>query len=212
MEFVTPWEHVYGFLLLRGFSTSDAKAKTKEVLTGLDLWEYRDTITFKLSGGIRQRTLVAMALAADAELYFCDEPTLGLDPVARRKVWKIFQALRRDGKTVLLTTHYMEEAEALSDRLAILHEGRVLASGSVDELRRLVEGRVRVDLGREYPLKQLASYGRVIQQQRTLTVLTDEISSEELVKDAMRKRVRASVRPVSLEEVFLELVSRLEKT
>jgi ABC-2 type transport system ATP-binding protein len=149
-----------------------------------------------------------MALAADADVYFCDEPTLGLDPVARRKVWSVFEALRRAGKTVLLTTHYMEEAEALSERLAILHQGRVLACGSLDELRRLVEGSVRVDVGREFPLKELESYGRVIQQQRSLTVLTDEASSEELVNDALKKSVRISVRPVSLEEVFLELVSR----
>jgi ABC-2 type transport system ATP-binding protein len=208
MEFVTPWEHVYGFLLLRGMSRSDAKLRTRETLAGLDLWEYRDTIAFKLSGGIRQRTLVAMALAADADVYFCDEPTLGLDPVARRKVWSVFEALRRAGKTVLLTTHYMEEAEALSDRLAILHRGRVLACGSLDELRGLVDGSVRVDVGREFPLKELESYGRVIQQQRSLTVLTDEASSEELVNDALKKSVRVSVRPVTLEEVFLELVSR----
>jgi len=208
MEFVTPWEHVYGFLLLRGMSRSDAKLRTRKTLVDLDLWEYRDTIGFKLSGGIRQRTLVAMALATDADIYFCDEPTLGLDPVARRKVWSVFEDLRRAGKTVLLTTHYMEEAEALSDRLAILHRGRVLACGSLEELRRLVNGRIRVDVGLEFPLKELESYGRVIQQQRSLTVLTDEASSEELVNEALKKGVRVSVRPVTLEEVFLELVSR----
>lgn len=210
MEFVTPWEHVYGYLLLRGMSVSDAKARTNDSLEALGLWEHRNTITFKLSGGLRQRTLVAMALAAEADLYFCDEPTLGLDPLARRGVWRIFQAMRREGKTVLLTTHYMDEAEALSDRLAILHEGRVLACGAVEQLRGMVKGRVRVDLGREFPVERLESYGHVITQQKTLTVLTDEGSSEELVRAAVSRGVRASVRPVSLEEVFLELVSRVD--
>jgi len=94
----------------------------------------------KLSGGQRQRLAVACALISDPQLLFLDEPTTGLDPASRREVWEIIRQLRRRGKTVLLTTHYMDEAQRLCDRVAIVDEGRVIALGTPDQLIRSLGG------------------------------------------------------------------------
>lgn len=100
----------------------------------VDLEDKRDEQYKKLSGGLKQRLGVAMALVNDPEIVFLDEPTAGLDPKARREVWNVIKGLKRQEKTVFLTTHYMEEAEVLSDTVTIIHKGRIVASGAPDEL------------------------------------------------------------------------------
>ena len=87
-----------------------------------------------LSGGLKQRLGIAIALVNDPEVVFLDEPTTGLDPRARREVWEVLQGLKKKGKTVILTTHYMEEAELLADRVAIISKGKIIAMGSPEEL------------------------------------------------------------------------------
>lgn len=89
------------------------------------------------SGGMRRRLDIAMSLIGEPQLIFLDEPTTGLDPEARMEVWKIVKELAKDGTTVLLTTQYLEEAEQLADRIAILHEGRIIVSGTLEELKKL---------------------------------------------------------------------------
>jgi ABC-2 type transport system ATP-binding protein len=118
-----------------------------ELLDLLDLGEKRTARTTELSGGQRQRLSVALALVNDPELVFLDEPTTGLDPAARRSLWDIIEDLKAGGKSVLLTTHYLEEAEILCDRVAIMDHGRILELGTVDELvaRRFQERAVRFD-------------------------------------------------------------------
>ncbi|MFI5254224.1 MAG: ABC transporter ATP-binding protein [Candidatus Limnocylindrales bacterium] len=105
-----------------------------EILEALDLGDKRDAQTKNLSGGQRQRLSVALALVNDPELVFLDEPTTGMDPAARRALWEIVRQLQARGKSVLLTTHYMEEAETLCDRLAIMDHGQIRESGTVEEL------------------------------------------------------------------------------
>ena len=101
-----------------------------------DLGAFLDRDTRKLSGGQRQRLLLAIALVNDPELVFLDEPTTGLDPQSRRNFWRLIQGIRRQGKTVLLTTHYMEEAERLCDEVAIMDCGRIVAQDSPEALLR----------------------------------------------------------------------------
>ena len=107
---------------------------TDEVLGQLQLTEKADSWVGKLSGGQRQRLAVATALVCNPKILFLDEPTTGLDPQSRRQLWDIIRAFQRDGGTVLLTTHYMEEAARLCDRVAIMDHGRVIALGSPTEL------------------------------------------------------------------------------
>jgi ABC-2 type transport system ATP-binding protein len=120
---------------------------TADLIEALGLGERKDARSQELSGGQRQRLAVALALVNDPELVFLDEPTTGLDPAARRSLWDLVRDLKADGRTVLLTTHYMEEAEVLCDRLAIMDHGRILEMGTVDELvaKRFQERAVRFD-------------------------------------------------------------------
>ena len=107
---------------------------TDELIEALGLGERKTAQSKELSGGQRQRLAVALALVNDPELVFLDEPTTGLDPAARRALWTLVEDLRASGTSVLLTTHYMEEAEVLCDRLAIMDHGKVLELGTVEEL------------------------------------------------------------------------------
>ncbi len=99
-----------------------------------ELGDKRDVLFKDLSGGLKQRLGIAIALVNDPEVVFLDEPTTGLDPYARRGVWDVLRGLKRRGRTVFLTTHSMEEAELLADTVAIISKGRIVASGSPDEL------------------------------------------------------------------------------
>jgi len=105
-----------------------------EVLEQLQLTEKADSWVGKLSGGQRQRLAVATALVCNPKILFLDEPTTGLDPQSRRQLWDIIRAFQRNGGTVLLTTHYMDEAERLCDRLAIVDHGQIIAEGSPADL------------------------------------------------------------------------------
>jgi ABC-2 type transport system ATP-binding protein len=107
---------------------------SEEVLEQLQLIEKADSWVGKLSGGQRQRLAVATALVCNPKILFLDEPTTGLDPQSRRQLWDIIRAFQRDGGTVLLTTHYMDEAERLCDRLAIVDHGQIIAEGSPSDL------------------------------------------------------------------------------
>ena len=110
------------------------RADIDEIIKTMDLTSHKDMLYRNLSGGLKQRVGVAMALVNDPEIIFLDEPTTGLDPKARREVWEVIAGLRNKGKTVFLTTHYMEEAEYLADHIAIIYKGKIIAEGSLDEL------------------------------------------------------------------------------
>ena len=117
-----------------GFSREKTEAKVCELSKQFSLEEVLDRKAGKLSGGFARRVSIAMALISEPEILFLDEPTLGLDVIARHELWETVRALR--GRvTIVLTTHYMEEAEALSDRIGIMKDGRLLATGSAEELK-----------------------------------------------------------------------------
>jgi ABC-2 type transport system ATP-binding protein len=120
---------------LRLFRSFYTRGRTvEEVLTIVELESKRHTWVGKLSGGQKQRLAIGCALVGTPELLFLDEPTTGLDPQSRRQLWTLLEAFRRDGGTVLLTTHYMEEAEVLCDRVAIVDQGRIIALATPREL------------------------------------------------------------------------------
>ena len=110
------------------------QASIDEIIEAMDLKDEENKLYMNLSGGLKQRVGVAIALVNDPEIIFLDEPTTGLDPKARREVWEVIAGLKNKGKTVFLTTHYMEEAEYLADRITIIHKGKIVAEGTLNDL------------------------------------------------------------------------------
>jgi len=108
----------------------DKRLDAEELIEAVQLQDKRNVWFINLSGGLKQRVGVAISMVSDPELIFLDEPTTGLDPKARREVWEVIRKLKSQNKTVILTTHYMEEAEVLSDRVAIMNEGQFIAKGT----------------------------------------------------------------------------------
>ena len=119
---------------LRGLPARLARRRRDELIADLDMEEHRRKNTDALSGGLRRRVLLGIAAIADPPLLILDEPSVGLDPEARHGLWELLRRYRHEGKTVLLTTHYMEEAEELCDRVAIIQDGSLLALDTVGNL------------------------------------------------------------------------------
>jgi ABC-2 type transport system ATP-binding protein len=131
---------------LYGMNKGAAQKRAQEVLEALDLVGAADRKTGTYSGGMRRRLDVGLGIVHRPHVLFLDEPTTGLDPQARARMWDEIRVLRENGTTVFMTTHYLEEADALADRLAIIDQGRIVAEGTADELKRQVAGDV-VTLG-----------------------------------------------------------------
>ena len=127
---------------LYGMNKADAQKRAAEVLATLDLEEAADRSIGTYSGGMKRRLDVGLGIVHTPAVLFLDEPTTGLDPQARARMWDEIRRLREQGTTVFLTTHYLEEADALADRLAIIDHGEIVAKGTADELKRQVAGDV----------------------------------------------------------------------
>ena len=127
---------------LYGMSRSEARSRASEVLEALDLEAAADRKIGTYSGGMRRRLDIGLGIVHRPAVLFLDEPTTGLDPQARARMWEEIRKLRAAGTTVFLTTHYLEEADALADRLAIIDHGRIVASGTADELKSEIAGDV----------------------------------------------------------------------
>ena len=163
-------------------------------LVGLD--EKRDQRANQLSGGQRRRLDLALALVGDPELVFLDEPTTGFDPAARRTAWDVVRRLRELGKTVLLTTHYLDEAQALADRVAIVKDGRILAEGPPGEL---IAGAAR------YRVSYRLGAELVERETEDPTTLLHEATAAALARGERLEEL--SVTRPSLEDVYLELTA-----
>ena len=205
---LTPREHIYEYLRVRGSSAESAHARTEEGVEAMELGPFADTPAQALSGGQQQRTLVAMILATEAPFLFLDEPTLGMDPFARRQVWKVIRRAVRHGSTVLLTTHYLDEAEQLSEELAVIEDGRILYRGTAAALKSRLGREVRLEFGPGLRPEDLAPYGRVYADRTRLVVLTSRSSVRPLTDLALERGSEVTMGPVTLEEAFLELVGR----
>jgi len=205
--------------LLALFGTFYARRQpVEQLLDDLELGEKRNAQTKNLSGGQRQRLSVALALVNDPEVVFLDEPTTGLDPAARQGLWTVVRRLKDQGRTILMTTHYMEEAEALCDRLAIMDHGKVLDSGTVDELigRRFHERGVhfgRAGAPEAAKLEALPAVSRVVYEQDEVVLFTSDVPVTiagllDLTNRAGTEPANLMIRRASLEDVFLELTGR----
>ncbi|MEE9593712.1 MAG: ABC transporter ATP-binding protein [Thermoplasmata archaeon] len=214
---LTPREHIRYFAGL--FGRSLEKEEMAHILASVSLQDRADVHARKLSGGEKRKLGIALALVGNPQLVFLDEPTTGLDPAARRDLWRVIEDLRSEGRTVVLTTHYIEEAEALADQVAIMVQGKIVASGSpaglLDEYTDTKDIRL-VGVGSE-SLSALIERGLtatsdgedvVIQ-----TAVTDDLSMVfgHISQAGLAFRDVITERP-SLEDVFLAIVgARIEE-
>lgn len=135
--FPSPYEYVKYVLVMRGESFSEADILAKKALEEMDIpQKYWDRSIWSLSGGYKRRVLLALLFAMNAEVIFLDEPSIGLDPIARSNIWNKILTFRKKGISIILTTHYMEEAYVLSDKVIVIHEGKLIG---YDTPRRLVD-------------------------------------------------------------------------
>jgi ABC-2 type transport system ATP-binding protein len=184
-----------------------------ETLDLVGLTDSADQRTRKLSGGQKRRLDLAMALVGNPSLVFLDEPTTGFDPSARREAWGMIEALRDLGKTVLLTTHYMDEAEHLADRIVVIGRGRIVARGTADELAAQVNAQTRISWrpGADDPRPPEHLGTRVDGQGRGVIDTADAlVSLHQLTNWATELGVslhELNVARPTLEEVYLELTS-----
>jgi ABC-2 type transport system ATP-binding protein len=191
---------------------------TQSLIDRVDLGERANARSMNLSGGQQQRLSIALSLVNDPELIFLDEPTTGLDPQARRSIWELVKELQAEGKSVMLTTHYMEEAAELCDRVAIMDHGHILEIGTVSELirKRFKERAVFFDTTADLPLDRLGKLAGVTRaaQEDGQTVLystrvPDTIGALLALADKLNVDPHGlGVRQATLEDVFLDLTGR----
>jgi ABC-2 type transport system ATP-binding protein len=208
----TPWEYCYYFSLLRGMSKCQTEEASEKALKAVELWDFRNRTCVGLSGGEKKRAIIATALASGADVLLLDEPTSGLDAVARRKVWAVLRELVLQGTTILLTTHIMEEAEMLSDRLAIIDRGNLIAEGTTDEIKGLAKEKFRVVVeGKLHDLSLNKNNHTSKFGNKEIVYVEDEDEALEIVRTALKKGVRAEAARITLEDVFVKLVGRSEE-
>jgi len=205
---LTSWDHVYYWLRIRGLNKYESSERTKKVLRDFELYDVRNKLSMYLSGGMKQKILVAMAMATESKLLFLDEPTIGLDPVSRRQIWKAIKEKKESGTTIMLTTHYMDEAEVLSDDIVIIDKGTIIAQGTISDIRRKIKENIKIEISKSgIDMETLKSYGSVIDTGADiLKLFTFESNIQELSGIAIKKNLFFKVSPITLDDVFVSLV------
>ena len=191
----------------------------EKVLKSLSLWDKRDTMLMMLSGGMKRRVLIAKALSHEPQVLFLDEPTAGVDVELRQDMWNVVEALRQEGVTVILTTHYIEEAERLADRVGVINHGEIIIVEEKDKLMR--------DLGKKQLMLHLYEELEAIppeferyalelsEDRRELTYTYDTKGEHTGITDLIHELRGAGIRfndlkttQSSLEEIFVDLVNK----
>jgi ABC-2 type transport system ATP-binding protein len=198
----------------------DRSTDRDALLKRLQLWDKRDAFYKTLSGGQKQRVALALALLNEPALLFLDEPTTGLDPQVRHEIHNVIQELKESGKTILLTTHYIEEAERLCDRVAIIDQGKIIEQGTPREIQQRVLGSTLVEITTNgvIPVSDLPNGGKgekyaLRDQDHTLSLQTEEPAAA--IVDLVRwidgcglKLVDIHLKRPTLEDVFIELTGK----
>ena len=213
-QFETPLTIVVNQAGFYGISRKQALRRAEEVLTQLSLWDKRNKMVRTLSGGMKRRLMIARALVHEPRLLILDEPTAGVDIEIRRSMWDFLRTLNQQGTTIILTTHYLEEAETLCRNIAIIDRGRITESDRMDRLLRKLHVETFVLMLREaitgapkvegYELRQLEEHTLEvdISKERDLNDLFARLSADGLHVVSMRNKVNR------LEEIFMRLVDR----
>ncbi len=166
----------------------EIRKKTEAILREMDLWERRDSVVTHFSGGMQRRLLLARALLPRPLVLFLDEPSIGLDPQIRRQMWDMIRKTKMEGRTIVLTTHYIEEADALCDRVGILSRGRLIALDSPGNLKAIVG---------PYVVESISPEGKLVQE-----ICRNPDEAHAL---ARQRENGVTVRKTNLEDVFIRL-------
>ena len=209
------WENLYIYGRFFGLARGFIKNKINELLDFAQLEDKRDAKTDSLSGGMKRRLTIARALVSEPEILLLDEPTTGLDPQARHVLWDRLFRLKEQGVTLVITTHYMDEAEQLCDRLIVMDKGKIMAEGSPAELIRKYSSRevleVRFGSAKNAEVaEKITGLGERIEVLPDRILVYAEDGEKELQKIIERglEPVTSLVRRSSLEDVFLRLTGR----
>lgn len=188
-------EHLAYFGRLKGVNSRVLRGRVRELMQELSLTEHAHKRATQLSGGLQHKLLVGIAMMGYPRALILDEPTTGLDPHSRREVWELIRQYQHQGAAVLLTTHYMEEAESLSERVGIISQGRLVALGTVEELRVRISNRFKLTYRLadtdDYPHRRITLYGRTVDE---LHRRIEELGLEEY-----------DIARTNLEDIYLEL-------
>lgn len=215
-EYLTGRENLQMMGRLYHLSRSDTKRRTQELLEQFDLVDAADRTAKTYSGGMRRRLDLATSLIATPPVIFLDEPTTGLDPRSRMAMWDIIKRLVEHGSTILLTTQYLEEADQLADRIAVIDGGKVIAEGTADELKASV-GKERIELGFATPTdfqkaQAVLSGKSVMADEKRNTISISNDSGVRKLKDILEKLETAKVKiedlslhKPTLDDVFMQL-------
>ena len=191
----------------------------EKVLKSLSLWDRKDTISMQLSGGMKRRVLIAKALSHEPEVLFLDEPTAGVDVELRQDMWNVVAALREEGVTVILTTHYIEEAEQLADRVGVINHGEIILVEDKEKLMRDL-GKKELVLHLQTPLSELPSqltdYHLELSEDHQDLIYTYDTKRDSTGITALLGELRAAdihfndlqTSQSSLEDIFVDLVNK----
>nr|WP_241014623.1 ABC transporter ATP-binding protein [Burkholderia sp. Ac-20379] len=198
------------------FGKAPNPAHIEKVLKALSLWDKRDNKILTLSGGMKRRVLIAKALSHEPRLLFLDEPTAGVDVELRRDMWKLVGQLRAEGVTIVLTTHYIEEAEEMADRIGIINGGKIVLVEEKTELMRQL-GKKQLTLQLDTPLdaipEALAGFRLELAKQGAELVYTYEVERDQAIATLLAALAQSGIRfrdlqtsQSSLEEIFVSLI------
>ncbi len=199
------------------FGKRPDEAFLEKILRQLSLWDKKDNRIMELSGGMKRRVLIAKALSHEPRVLFLDEPTAGVDVELRRDMWEVVRALKEDGVTIILTTHYLEEAEAIADRVGVINKGEILLVEETDTLmRRMGQKEMRIELREPVAAvpEGLAEYNLRLEEGGCRLVYTYDRQAERtgigrLLRDMQEASLRVAdveTKQSSLEEIFVGLV------
>ncbi len=194
------------------FGKKDDDQKIEKILKDLSLWEKKDSKIMTLSGGMKRRVMIAKALSHEPEILFLDEPTAGVDVSLRKEMWEMVRKLRENGVTIILTTHYIEEAQEMADRIGVINKGKIILVQEKKELMKKL-GKKQLILSLQEPLNRSLNHSyEISEDKKELTYTFDEKTGvNDLLKELSEqgllfKDIRT--KESSLEDIFVGLIGR----
>lgn len=204
----TPYDYTFYIQKIRGKNKEQAEIDAEKALKIVNMWDYRNRKCGTMSGGEQRRAMIAVAIASNADILMLDEPTSGLDPIAKRKVWDSLRNIINEGRTILLTTHMMEEAEMLSDSLGIIRKGELVYCGTQREIKKKSpyshKVTIKIPDKEEAIIKKLQGFGDYnnLIGDKLIIFFKLEESIKKITDIVLEENLEATTAPISLEDVF----------